>query len=166
MYIKNSISYKIINELDLKLNFVENIWIEIETNKKSIAVGVVYRHPGYLVNQIELFTKAIEKNFLNMSNKKMEFDFNINLLQSHCNQIIKTYADNLLSYSVKCCINKPTRISVSRKSLLDHIYTNDFNRLIFSGIVLCDISDHLPTFIFIKDIIDTKKNQKKFTFMI
>ena len=52
LYIKNSISYKIINELDLKLNFVENIWIEVETNKKSIAVGVVYRHPGYLVNQI------------------------------------------------------------------------------------------------------------------
>ena len=98
----------------------------------------------------------------------MEFyllgEFNINLLQSHCNQIIKTYADNLLSYSVKCCINKPTRISVSRKSLLDHIYTNDFNRLIFSG--MCDISDHLPTFIFIKDIIHTKKNQRKFTFMI
>ena len=64
LYIKNSISYKIINELliDLKLNFVENIWIEVETNKKSIAVGVVYRHPGYLVNQIELY-KSNRKNF-------------------------------------------------------------------------------------------------------
>ena len=80
-YIKNSITYKIIDELDLNLNFAENILIEVETNKKSIVVGVVYRHPGYIVNQIELFTKAIEKNFLNMSNKKMEFylvgDFNI-----------------------------------------------------------------------------------------
>ena len=95
-YIKNSISYKIIDELDLKLNFVENIWIEVETNKKSIAVEVVYRHPGYIVNQIELFSKAMEKNFLNISTEKMEFylmgDFNIDLLQSHCNQIIKTYA--------------------------------------------------------------------------
>ena len=33
LYIKNSISYKIIDELDLKLNFVENIWIEVETKK-------------------------------------------------------------------------------------------------------------------------------------
>ena len=91
----------------------------------------------------------------------MEFylmgDFNIDLLQFHYNQIIKTYADNLLGYSVKCCINKPTRISVSTKSLLDHIYTNDFNRSLFSGIALCDISDHLPTFIFIKDIKYIKK---------
>ena len=73
LYIKNSITYKIIDELDLNLNFAKNIWIEVETNKKSIVVGVVYRHPGYLVNQIELFTKAIEKNFLNMSNKKKNF---------------------------------------------------------------------------------------------
>ena len=65
LYIKNSITYKIINELYLNLNFAENICIEVETNKKSIVVGVVYRHPGYIVNQIELFTKAIEKNFLN-----------------------------------------------------------------------------------------------------
>ena len=166
LYIKNSISYKIIDELDLKHNFVENIWIEVETKtKKSIAVGVVYRHPGNIVNQIELFTKAIKKFFLNMSNKKMEFyfvsDFNINLLQSHCNQIIKTYVDNFLGYSVKCCINKPTRISVSTNSLLDHIYTNDFNRSLFSGIALCDISDHLPIFIFIKDIKYMKKKSEE-----
>ena len=91
----------------------------------------------------------------------MEFylvgDFNIDLLQSHCNQIIKTYADNLLGYSVKCYINKPTRISLSTKLFLDHIYTNDFNRFLFSCIALYDISDHLPTFIFIKDIKYIKK---------
>ena len=56
LYIKNSITYKVIDELYLNLNFAENIWIEVETNKKSIVVGVVYRHPGYIVNQIEFFT--------------------------------------------------------------------------------------------------------------
>ena len=114
-----------------------------------------------LLTKFELFTKAIEKIFLNMSNTKTKFylvgDFNIDLLQFHCIQIIKTYADNLLSYSVKCCINKPTRISVSTKSLLDHIYTYDFNRSLFNGTALCDISDHLPTFIFIEDIKYIKK---------
>ena len=154
-----------IDELDLNLNFAENIWIEVETNKKSIVVVVVHRHPGYIVNQIELFTKAIEKSFLNMSNKKMEFylmgDFNIDLLQFHCKQIIKTYADNLLGYSVKCCINKPTRISISTKSLLDHIYTNDFSHSLFSGIALCDISDHLPTFTVTKDIKYIKKKSEE-----
>ena len=52
LYIKDSITYKIIDELDLNLNFAENICIEVKTNKKSIAVGVVYRHQGYIVNQI------------------------------------------------------------------------------------------------------------------
>ena len=53
-----------------------------------------------------------------MSDKKMEFylmgDFNIDLLQSHCNQIIKIYADNLLGYSIKCCINKPINKNFSK----------------------------------------------------
>ena len=83
------------------------------------------------------------------------------MLQFRCNQIIKTYADNLLGYSVKCCINKPTRISATTKSLLDHIYTIDFNRSLFSGIALCDISDHLPTLIFIKDIKYIKKKSEE-----
>ena len=95
----------------------------------------------------------------------MEFyvlgDFNIDLLQFHCNQIIKTYADNLLDYSVKRCINKLTRISKTTKSLLDHIYTKDFNHSLFSGIVLCDISDHLSTFIFIKDMKFIKKKSEE-----
>ena len=60
------------------------------------------------------------------------------------------------------CINKPTRISISTKSFLDHMYTNDFNQSLFSGIALCDISDHLPTFIFIKDIKYIKKKSEEF----
>ena len=38
LYIKNFITCKIIDELDLNLNFAENIWIAVETNKKSIVL--------------------------------------------------------------------------------------------------------------------------------
>ena len=76
-------------------------------------------------------------------------DFNIDLLKAHSNSFIKNYADNLISYSVKCTINKPTRCTINSKMLLDHIYTNNLKYYNFSGIVKCDISDHLPTFIFV-----------------
>ena len=62
LYIKNSISFKIIDELDLKLNFVEHL-DRSRNKKKLIAVEVVYHHPGYIVNQIELFTKSNQKKF-------------------------------------------------------------------------------------------------------
>ena len=35
-YIKNSLSYTVKSEYDLNLNFVENIWIQIDTDKNSI----------------------------------------------------------------------------------------------------------------------------------
>ena len=75
-------------------------------------------------------------------------DFNIDLLKAHFNYFIKNYANNLISYSVKCTINKPTRCIINSKTLLDHIYTNNL-KYNFSGIVKYDIFDHLPTFIFV-----------------
>ena len=37
---------------------------------------------------------------------------NIDLLKAHFNSFIKNYADNLISYSAKCTINKPTRYTI------------------------------------------------------
>ena len=55
----------------------------------------------------------MEEKFCNLSNSKTEFyilgDFNIDLLQVTNNRVIKNYADNLVGYSIKCAINKPTR---------------------------------------------------------
>ena len=47
-------------------------------------------------------------------------------------------------------ITKPKRITYHTKTLIDHIYTNMTINQVNSGIVLFDISDHLPVFIVIK----------------
>ena len=45
-------------------------------------------------------------------------------------------------------INKPTRITKSSITCIDHIYTNSYiNHDITAGIVKTDISDHFPIFI-------------------
>ena len=155
LYIKDSLTFTLKEELDLNINSIENIWIQIETsgNKKPITIGVVYRHPVYVAEHLECFSKAMEKLFSKLSSNNKEFyimgDFNIDLLKAHSNSFIKNYADNLISYSVKCTINKPTRCTINSKTLLDHIYTNNLKYYNFSGIVQYDISDHLPTFIFV-----------------
>ena len=154
-YIKDSLTFTLKEELDLNVNSVENIWIQIETsnNKKTYNNRSVYRHPVYVAEQLESFSKAVKELFSKLSNNNKEFyimcDFNIDLLKAYSNSFIKNYADNLISYSVKCTINKPTRCTINSKTLLDHIYTNNLKYYNFSGIVQYDISDHLPTFIFV-----------------
>ena len=67
------------------------------------------------------------------------------------NRVVRNYADNAVGYSIKCAINKPTRIFNNLKTLLDHIYTNCCYLSAISGIALSDISHHFPTFIYLPD---------------
>ena len=43
-------------------------------------------------------------------------------------------------------IDEPTRISKYSTTLIDHIYTNDVKFRFVSGIIIDDLSDHLPIF--------------------
>ena len=45
-------------------------------------------------------------------------------------------------------INKPTRITKTSVTCLDHIYINSLgNQKLLSGIIKTDLSDHLPVFV-------------------
>ena len=55
-------------------------------------------------------------------------DFNIDLMQISTNNSIRRYADMLLSCTCLSLIELPTQISLTSKTLLDHIYTNNRKR--------------------------------------
>ena len=71
-------------------------------------------------------------------------NFNVILLNydnhNDTNQIINT----MYSYSFLPLITRPTRFTSSSATLLDYIMTNVFNDAIVSGILVSDVSDHLP----------------------
>ena len=75
----------------------------------------------------------------------------VNLCQDNESYETSRYIDNLIGCSVKCIINKPTRITPTSKTLLDHIYTNNTlsNYTLSGGIFLCDFSDHCGAFVLI-----------------
>ena len=56
IYIKKTLPYKQKSDINIKLSFVENIWIEVKAATGPIVVGVIYRHPTMLVNDYECFT--------------------------------------------------------------------------------------------------------------
>ena len=54
------------------------------------------------------------------------------------------YVAILFNFSSTSSHNKPTRITAYSSTLIDNIFTNDLDYKHKSGIVITDISDHLP----------------------
>ena len=157
IYIKSHICFKLRQDLEIKCREYESIWIEIVQNGKTNVIGVIYRHPNYNFQEFQ-------NNFLNtlhnLNKTRCKFyicgDFNINQLTYYTSSNVKCFIDSIMSLGCENVIKKPTRITTHSATLIDHIYTNNSQNHITAGILIDDISDHLPTFI----LIETKSIKK------
>ena len=52
-------------------------------------------------------------------------------------------------------ITRPTRLTSNRTTLIDNTFTNNLNNFSVSGLMFCDISDHLTIFTL---LLDQNKN--------
>ena len=73
-YIKQSLPYKQKSDINVELDFVENVWIEVKTNNEPIVIGVIYRHPTTLVNDYECFTTNLCDIFAELRSSNIVFD--------------------------------------------------------------------------------------------
>ena len=72
-------------------------------------------------------------------------DFNIDLLKYKCCKYLNNVFNQFSSSGYMHFITKATRITKSTATLIDNIFTNNANKTGHqSGILLIDISDHLP----------------------
>ena len=70
----------------------------------------------------------------------------------------------MTSKSFRTIITKPTRITDSSQTLIDHIWINDMSdNKIDAKIVICDITDHLPIF-YVKYGAEKKQGYSKITY--
>ena len=104
------------------------------------------RHPNYLGSVIKQFGNHL-KNIVNMISKQnakfyLFGNYNIDLLKTYKNNLTHEYVNNLLPSSVTCGINKPTRITSSTDTLIDHIYFNDVDLSLLSDINIIDLSTY------------------------
>ena len=116
-YVNESINFKLNTEIKVELESLESIWFKISINKKLFAVGVMYHHFVLIVNHLEPFKNVpkILRSLLSQKKKKkkdfyMMDDMRIDLLKVEINHNIQYYANNLVSCSVKCVINKSTSV--------------------------------------------------------
>ena len=66
----------------------------------------------------------------------------------------------LLSCTCLSLIDLPTQISLTSKTLLNHIYRNNRKRQVVSGVLMCDLSNHYATFAIVLTTTKVKKNAK------
>ena len=110
----------------------------------------VYRPPGGSISQLNDSLDAV-LSAVKCSRSKIFLagDFNTNVLNhdSHC----ETDAFLNLMYSNKCfpVITCPTRFSSSGYTLINDMFTSCLEDNYQSGVLMNDISDHLPVFYYV-----------------
>ncbi len=151
------------NECEFEAN-----WIEIQSkNNKNSLVAVIYRHPRKKNDNkfIEYLTSTISRKL--RKEKKTVFltgDFNINLLNIDSDEYAESFLNLLLSNFFQPHILKPSKILNNCKpSLIDNIFLNSIDHETFSGNLISKISDHMPNFIFCKNLrLKSKKDNRGF----
>lgn len=71
-------------------------------------------------------------------------DFNIDLLKINEHTDSNVFYNCLTSYHYLPTITRPTRITTNTSSLIDNIYCSSWSKLLYSYVIVSDLSDHFP----------------------
>ncbi|XP_057292368.1 uncharacterized protein LOC130618404 [Hydractinia symbiolongicarpus] len=168
MYIKENIKFKERNDLSVSFidenNEYQSKWIKIINNKSAnILTAVFYRHPKKstdvsFTNHIENTLQKLKKEHKNII---LLGDFNYCLLNYETNKEIRRFVECLYDHFLQPCITQPTRTILGAKpSLIDNIFTNIVDKDISSGNLISKITDHMPNFIFVQNLVNMTQNDK------
>ena len=157
LYIKENIIFKPRPDLEkvmTEAKYLESNFVEIINSKgKNNIVGVIYRHPtGNPVDFIEsnlktLLDDKLSKDLIN-KNIYLAGDFNFDLTNiSH--KETSDFFDTMTTNQMLPMISIPTKLNKNHNTLLDNIFTNQFNPDMVSGNLTVLISDHLASFLII-----------------
>ena len=86
-------------------------------------------------------------------------DFNLNH-QSHAST--GEFLDTLYSYMFYSLITRPSRVTSSIATLIDNIFTNNFDHVIKADLFFNDISDNFPVFTILGEVYQESASPKFF----
>ena len=151
-YLHNDLQYKLLNECKLSdPEVIESLFLEITVpHGKNIIVGCVYRPPNQ--NKALFLDKLNDVlSYISKNNKQCYVmgDFNLDLLQYK------------VSFAFIPLISNPTRLTSYSATLIDNIFTNNLSQNVLNGVVLNDLSDHLPVFAYFSGLTLTRDGDNK-----
>ena len=148
LYINTKLDSKLRPELSIQEAYLEAIFVEISlASGDTIVVGQIYRRPH---TDKKMFLDKL-KGILDVVRNENKLciisgDYNIDLLKA---EVDNSVHDLIATFNTQLFFNtivKPTRVTSTSATLIDHIWTNNFNNNIKNGIIYTDISDHFPVF--------------------
>ena len=152
IYVAKWLNFKPRKDLEIyQSKYIESTFIEVINPKESNdIVGVIYRHPN--MSTTEFTDHKLNDLMLKLSlerNKKIYIagDFNFDLLKSSTHSDTSNFYNKVSSNLLIPLIALPTKINKKNNTLIDNIFTNQFNDDTISGNLTVNISDHLPSFI-------------------
>lgn len=159
LFLKKSIDYSVIKS-DHKL--FESVIVEIKAVQRSTTIiAALYRPPGGNLTDFNNEYEAMLNKLTHNNNKNIILagDFNINLLNHEVHAATDNFLNVMYAHKILPTIKRPTRYGECCATLIDNIFTNILDESNISGIILDDLSDHLPIFCTIQN---QKPQPKKF----
>ena len=156
IYVSKDLNFRPRNDLNIySPKEIESSFIEIINKKKANSiVGTIYRHPsmcGDEFNEEYLRPLTHKLNLEKNKNIYIAGDFNFNLLNVSTHSSTSEFFDLLTSKFLLPVISLPTKINSTNDTLIDNIFTNQFDPSLISGNITVGISDHLPSFVIIPE---------------
>ena len=151
IFVKDNQNFKIREDLSVFIPHVfESLFIEIISSSKSSIVGVIYRPNTAPKANVDIFSSTLQDimDIINNEHKHgvIMGDMNVDLLKFGSHPKTDDYLDNIFSHGFLPVITKPTRVTSSSATLIDHIYTNNISSPADAGIIVTDVADHFGVF--------------------
>ena len=144
MYVSKRLKCRQLHQNKINCEGCEDVWVKI-ISKTTVIVGSVYRHPSSILPEFkEAYLNSLKK--IRKQNYIVLGHFNINYNKlSVAPASIANYTNSINLLACIQIVDKPTRITNSTRSIIDHIYANqDLLINIYPSVNTYDISDHLP----------------------
>ena len=139
VYVHDLIKHATIRRTDLESDVIENLWFELKASKCSVLIAFIYRNPKSDSNWYNDFVTMMDsvENVEHGKDIILLGDFNVNMLKNNSSWDSTTSLFNLHQV-----IQSPTRVTNSTRTLIDHIYTNNPDRILHSKVHQTSMSDH------------------------
>ena len=171
LYVSDNLDFRICTDIyAYEDEVMESMFIEIiRSHERNVIVGIIYRPPNQNVNDFVIRMYDVLGK-ISRDNKICYFmgDFNLNLLNNQNHNATGEFLDGLYSHLFNFfpLIMLPSRITSYTATLIDNIFSNHVEHsYLRSGLLITDISDHLPIFSISLDHMRTHQRQAESLFV-
>ena len=156
VYVCDTLSSK--RQTDLQIPGLKAVWVEIQTQSKTVLVGGLYRPPNSNANYYTYINESIDMAYsTDIRDIIVLGDFNMNMLNVSNNNKRPN-----AKYSIRQLITEPTNFTEHSSTLIDLILVRNTSNILTSGVlntfIPSQIRYHCPTVVKMKFIRPQNKH--------